>query len=168
MDAVVDGRSRLPVATMTRVNPAFEISPDDPQEVADAIRRAAEGAVVHLVRDGRAVADIVPATAQPARALRDPRHIQISRMMAERFGATTRSRTPPEQHRGRGLRRVRCRQGPQCKRGRRLGRRPCRDADLARYRLGAAAQLLPAAFARSEAMLLHPSTESLIETLARV
>ncbi len=72
-----------------RVNPAFEVSPDDPQEVAEAIARAAEGAVVHLVRDGRAVADIVPATAQPARALRDPRHIQISQMMADRFGAPT-------------------------------------------------------------------------------
>jgi len=29
---------------MTRVNPAFEVSPDDPQEVAEAIARAAEGA----------------------------------------------------------------------------------------------------------------------------
>jgi len=71
------------------MNPAFEVSPDDPQEVAEAIARAADGAVVHLVRDGRAVADIVPATAQPTRALRDPRHIQISQMMADRFGAPT-------------------------------------------------------------------------------
>jgi hypothetical protein len=45
--------------------------------------------VVHLVRDGLAIADIVPATTQPARAPRDPRHIQISQMMAERFGAPT-------------------------------------------------------------------------------
>ncbi|MDQ2706158.1 MAG: hypothetical protein M3Z25_00275 [Actinomycetota bacterium] len=67
----------------------FEVSPDDPQEVAEAIARAAQGAVVHLVRDGRAVADIVPATARTAPALRDPRHIQISQMMAERFGAPT-------------------------------------------------------------------------------
>jgi len=74
---------------MIRVNPAFEVSPDAPQEVAEAIARAAEGAVVHLVRDGRPVADIVPVTTQPARTLRDPRHIQISRMMAERFGAPT-------------------------------------------------------------------------------
>ena len=44
---------------------------------------------MHLVRDGCAVADIVPVTAQPARASRDPRHIQISQMMAERFGAPT-------------------------------------------------------------------------------
>ena len=87
--AVVDGRDRLLLATVTRVNPAFEVSPDDPQEVAEAIARAAEGAVVHLVRDGRAVADIVPATAHPVRALRDPRHIQISQMMADRFGAPT-------------------------------------------------------------------------------
>jgi antitoxin (DNA-binding transcriptional repressor) of toxin-antitoxin stability system len=74
---------------MTLVTAAFEVSPDDPQQVAEAIARAAEGAVVHLVRDGRAVADIVPATAQPTRALRDPRHIQISQMMADRFGAPT-------------------------------------------------------------------------------
>jgi antitoxin (DNA-binding transcriptional repressor) of toxin-antitoxin stability system len=72
---------------MTRVTAAFEVSPDDPQQVAEAIARAAEGAVVHLVRDGRAIADIVPATTQPAQALRDPRHIQISQMMADRFGA---------------------------------------------------------------------------------
>ncbi|MGH3773146.1 MAG: hypothetical protein ACRDRW_17425 [Pseudonocardiaceae bacterium] len=32
---------------------------------------------------------IVPATARPAEALRDPRHIQISQMTAERFGAPT-------------------------------------------------------------------------------
>ncbi len=65
------------------------MSPDDPHQVAEAIARAAQGAVVHLVRDGRAVADIVPAAARPARAPRDPRHAQISQMMAERFGAPT-------------------------------------------------------------------------------
>jgi antitoxin (DNA-binding transcriptional repressor) of toxin-antitoxin stability system len=72
---------------MIRVNAAFEVSPDDPQGVAAAIARAAAGAVVHLVRDGHAVADIVPASAQPGRAARDPRHVQISQMMADRFGA---------------------------------------------------------------------------------
>lgn len=77
------------MVTITRVTAAFEVSPDDPQQVAEAIARAAEGAVVHLVRDGRAVADIVPAAALPARALRDPRHIQISQVMAARFGAPT-------------------------------------------------------------------------------
>lgn len=85
-----EGRGGLPVvARMARVHAAFEASPDDPRQVAQAIARAAEGAVVHLVRDGRAVADIVPATKQPARAPRDPRHIQISQMMADRFGAPT-------------------------------------------------------------------------------
>jgi antitoxin (DNA-binding transcriptional repressor) of toxin-antitoxin stability system len=43
------------------VNAAFEVSPDDPQGLAEAIQRAAQGAIVHLVRDGQAVADIVPA-----------------------------------------------------------------------------------------------------------
>ena len=41
---------------------AFEVSPDDAPGVAEAIRRAAHGAVVHLVRDGQPVADIVPAS----------------------------------------------------------------------------------------------------------
>jgi len=76
-------------ARMIRVTAAFEVSPDDPQQVAEAIARAAAGAVVHLVRDGQAVADIVPASSQPAWAPRDPRHIYISQMMAERFGAPT-------------------------------------------------------------------------------
>ena len=44
---------------------------------------------MQLVRNGAAIADIVPAATQPARAPRDPRHIQISLMMAERFGAPT-------------------------------------------------------------------------------
>jgi antitoxin (DNA-binding transcriptional repressor) of toxin-antitoxin stability system len=74
---------------MIRVSVAFEVSPDDPRQVAEAIARAAQGAVVHLVRDGRAVADIVPAMPQPGRAPRDPRHVQISQMMAARFGAPT-------------------------------------------------------------------------------
>ena len=54
---------------------AFEVSPDDPQGVADAIRRAAEGATVHVVREGAPVADIVPA--QPADADRRARGRQI-------------------------------------------------------------------------------------------
>ena len=41
---------------------AFEVSPDDAPGVAEAIRHAAQGAVVHLVRDGQPVADIVPAS----------------------------------------------------------------------------------------------------------
>lgn len=88
-DTLVAGRARPPLAKLTRVSAAFEMSPDDPRQVAEAIARAAAGAVVHLVRDGRAIADIVPATTQPARAPRDSRHIQISQMMAERFGAPT-------------------------------------------------------------------------------
>ena len=44
---------------------AFEVSPDDAAGVAEAIRRAAPGAVVHVVRDGQPLADIVPA-APPA------------------------------------------------------------------------------------------------------
>lgn len=71
---------------------AFEFSPDDPSEVAEGIRRASEGVRVHLVRDGRAVADIVPAeqaadtAASGERSGRDPRHAEINRTMADRFG----------------------------------------------------------------------------------
>ncbi len=43
------------------VSEAFEVSPDDVPGVAEAIRRAARGAVVHVVRDGQPLADIVPA-----------------------------------------------------------------------------------------------------------
>jgi antitoxin (DNA-binding transcriptional repressor) of toxin-antitoxin stability system len=43
---------------------AFEVSPDDAAGVAEAIRRAAAGGTVRLVRDGHPVAEIVP----PARA----------------------------------------------------------------------------------------------------
>jgi antitoxin (DNA-binding transcriptional repressor) of toxin-antitoxin stability system len=75
-------RLRLGIAWLdAAVTAAFEVSPDDPQGLAEAIKRAAQGDVVHLVRDGQAVADIVPVvTAQtnkgsshrtaPSRALR--------------------------------------------------------------------------------------------------
>lgn len=69
-----------------------EFSPDDPREVAEGIRRASEGARVHLVRDGRVVADIVPAepkddtASSGVRPPRDPRHAEINNTMADRFG----------------------------------------------------------------------------------
>jgi len=70
------------------VTAAFEVSPDDPQGLAEAIERAAQGDVVHLVRDGQAVADIVPATtAQMSKADRNERALAIERRQAERFGA---------------------------------------------------------------------------------
>ncbi|MGH3822621.1 MAG: hypothetical protein ACRDRA_07240 [Pseudonocardiaceae bacterium] len=72
------------------MNPAFEVSPDDPRGLAEAIERAAQGAVVHLVRDGQAVADIVPATpAQTSRADRNEQALAIERRQAERFSAPT-------------------------------------------------------------------------------
>jgi antitoxin (DNA-binding transcriptional repressor) of toxin-antitoxin stability system len=54
------------------VSEAFEVSPDDAPGVAEAIRRAAHGAVVHLVRDGQPVADIVPAQSSTASSGSDP------------------------------------------------------------------------------------------------
>lgn len=98
---------------------ALEVSPDDPARVADAIERAARGDTVHLVRDGRRVADIVPTApasgassagnpdrgadwgadceagpeemaAREARVRsREPRDIQAGRDQAARFGAPT-------------------------------------------------------------------------------
>lgn len=72
------------------VNPAFDVLPDDPGGLVEAIERAAQGAIVHLVRDGQAVADIVPATlAQASRADRHAQALAIERRHAERFGAPT-------------------------------------------------------------------------------
>jgi antitoxin (DNA-binding transcriptional repressor) of toxin-antitoxin stability system len=72
------------------VDAAFEVSPDDPQGLAEAIHRAAQGAVVRLVRDGHAVADIVPAGSVPeGRADSNDRALAIERRQAERFGAPT-------------------------------------------------------------------------------
>lgn len=69
---------------------AFEVSADDPQGLAEAIHRAAQGAVVHLVRDGRAIADIVPADwVQATKPESDDRALAIERRQAERFGAPT-------------------------------------------------------------------------------
>ncbi|MGH3936125.1 MAG: hypothetical protein ACRDS1_14310 [Pseudonocardiaceae bacterium] len=69
---------------------AFEVSPDDPQGLAEAIERAAQGDVVHLVRDGQAVADIVPVSAaQTTKVERHERALAIERRQAERFGSPT-------------------------------------------------------------------------------
>ena len=78
---------RLPFKPM---DAAFEVSPDDPQRLAEAIQRAAQGAVVHLVRDGQAVADIVPAAStQQTDNDRNDRALAIERRQAQRFGAPT-------------------------------------------------------------------------------
>ena len=82
--------ARASPGNVTVVSAAFEVSPDDPHGVAEAIRRAAEGATVHVVRDGRPVADIVPATpsAEPETAAqRRERGLVIERRQAARFGA---------------------------------------------------------------------------------
>ncbi|MBV9142710.1 MAG: hypothetical protein JO115_17660 [Pseudonocardiales bacterium] len=68
---------------------AYEVSPDDPQGVAEAFRKAAEGARVRVVRDGRPIAEIVPAGAPGTDAERAERGLAIERRMAERFGAPT-------------------------------------------------------------------------------
>ena len=62
---------------------AFEVSPDDPRGVAEAFRRAVDGAIVRVVRDGQPIADIVPAGGLSD----DERGLMIERRMARRFGA---------------------------------------------------------------------------------
>jgi len=69
------------------VDAAFEVSPDDAQGLADAVRRAAGGAIVRVVRDGQAVADIVPAARE--HTPRADRALAIERRQAARFGAPT-------------------------------------------------------------------------------
>ncbi|MBV9314529.1 MAG: hypothetical protein JO100_12540 [Pseudonocardia sp.] len=69
---------------------AFEVSPDDPEGLADAFQRAARGAVVHVVQGGRTIADIVPPAAdRDPQAGRVERALEIERRHAERFGAPT-------------------------------------------------------------------------------
>ena len=74
---------------------ASEASADDPRAVTEAISRAAEGEVVHLVRDGRPVADVVPAVSSTQRGSdrgsdRDWMTArETSQRMAARFGAPT-------------------------------------------------------------------------------
>lgn len=88
-------------ATLLVMSEAFEVSPDDPGRVAEAIERASRGATVHLVRDGRRVADIIPTAAEPPTtvadpaaleahmARREPRDREIGEAHAARFGAPT-------------------------------------------------------------------------------
>lgn len=83
---------RARAASIVGVSEAFEVSPDDPRGVAEAIERASRGSTVHLVRDGRPVADIVPTPASAtrtadARPHRDPRHAEVVAEHAARFAA---------------------------------------------------------------------------------
>ena len=71
--------------TVTHEAPA-----DDPQAVADAIARAAGGEVVHLVRDGQPVADVVPVGSHGRMSEEGWAVVQQRAMrMAARFGAPT-------------------------------------------------------------------------------
>lgn len=62
---------------------------EDPAALARAIDRVTRGEVVHLVREGRLVADLVPAGADSTatQALQAAR--AITQRMANRFGAPT-------------------------------------------------------------------------------
>jgi len=84
------GGDRVRVSVrMTSMSAAHEVSADDPHQVAAAIARAAGGEVVHLVRDGRPIADVVPARAGADRAAEQAWARAVSGRMAARFGAPT-------------------------------------------------------------------------------
>lgn len=50
---------------MILVSTSFYVSADDPVGLTEAVRRAVAGEVVHVVRDGQPVPDIVPPTPTP-------------------------------------------------------------------------------------------------------
>lgn len=68
---------------------AEELPVEDPATLARAIDRVARGEVVHLVRDGRPVADLVPAGADSREAQAQQVARAVTERMAERFGAPT-------------------------------------------------------------------------------
>jgi antitoxin (DNA-binding transcriptional repressor) of toxin-antitoxin stability system len=74
---------------MLAVDAAEELPVEDPAALARAIDRVTRGEVVHLVRGGLPVADLVPAGAD----FMTPQALQaaqeITQRMADRFGAPT-------------------------------------------------------------------------------
>lgn len=75
-------------ATLPRVD-AHEVPVENPADLARAIERVARGEVVHLVRDGRPVADLVPGGTDLSAAWAQEAARAITQQMAERFGAPT-------------------------------------------------------------------------------
>ena len=55
----IAGATQKSLATLARVGGVVEVSAEDTAGLVEAIRRAAGGEVVHVLRDGRRVADIV-------------------------------------------------------------------------------------------------------------
>lgn len=68
---------------------AEELPVDDPAALARALDRVTRGEVVHLVQDGRPVADLVPAGADSTAAQTLQVARAITQRMAARFGAPT-------------------------------------------------------------------------------
>lgn len=68
---------------------AEELPVEDPAVLARAIDRVARGEVVHLVREGRPVADLVPAGAGSRAGQAQHAARAITQRMADRFGAPT-------------------------------------------------------------------------------
>jgi len=71
---------------------AEELPVEDPATLARAIDRVARGEVVHLVRDGRPVADLVPASADSHAAQAQHAARVITQRMADLFGVPTLAR----------------------------------------------------------------------------
>lgn len=68
---------------------AQELPVEDPAALARAIDRVVRGEIVHLVRDGRPVADLVPVGTDVSAARAQQTARAITQRMAERFGAPT-------------------------------------------------------------------------------
>lgn len=68
---------------------AHEVPVEDPADLARAIDRVARGEVVHLVRDGRPVADLVPVGTDVSAPRAQHAARATTQRMADRFGAPT-------------------------------------------------------------------------------
>ncbi|HET9254053.1 MAG TPA: hypothetical protein VFO16_02480 [Pseudonocardiaceae bacterium] len=74
---------------MLAVDAAEELPVEDPVALARAIDRVARGEIVHLVRGGHPVADLVPVGADPMSTQAQQAARAITQRMADRFGAPT-------------------------------------------------------------------------------
>lgn len=89
---LIDCGQRRPLGDLFATLPgvdAEELPVEDPVALARAIDRVARGEVVDLVRDGRPVADLVPAGADSRAAQAQHAARAITARMADRFGAPT-------------------------------------------------------------------------------
>ena len=68
---------------------AEQLPVEDPAALAQALERVTRGEIVHLVRDGRPVADLVPPGTDSTTTHAQQAARAITQRMANRFGAPT-------------------------------------------------------------------------------